>query len=198
MKRFLNWVWSIFEVIIIVYVITITCFILCRNDHGFTQFGEYTFDNVSLTDERNIHDTKKGDLLIIKNSNDINVGDMIYYYAVYNDKYVIKTNAVTKIEKDDFTSLYTLNDESGTTIASTKVLGKYASRHANLGAILDVLESKIGFLFLVLLPIMVVFIYQVYEFIVIIRYERREDEEEEEEEMKPTNKQKKEDNVEVL
>ena len=123
---------------------------------------------------------------------------MIYYYAVYNDKYVIKTNAVTKIEKDDFTSLYTLNDESGTTIASTRVLGKYASRHANLGAILDVLESKIGFLFLVLLPIMVVFIYQVYEFIVIIRYERREDEEEEEEEMKPTNKQKKEDNVEVL
>ena len=198
MKRFLNWVWSIFEVIIIVYVITITCFILCRNDHGFTQFGEYTFDNVSLTDERNIHDTKKGDLLIIKNSNDINVGDMVYYYAVYNDKYVIKTNAVTKIEKDDFTSLYTLNDESGTTIASTKVLGKYASRHANLGAILDVLESKIGFLFLVLLPIMVVFIYQVYEFIVIIRYERREDDEEEVEEMKPTNKQKKEDNVEVL
>ena len=198
MKKFLNWVWSIFEVIIIIYVITITCFILCRNDHGFTQFGEYTFDNVSLTDERNIHDTKKGDLLIIKNSNDISVGDMVYYYAVYNDKYVIKTNAVTKIEKDDFTNLYTLNDENGTTIASTRVLGKYASRHANLGAILDVLESKIGFLFLVLLPIMVVFIYQVYEFIVIIRYERREDDEEEEEEMKPTNKQKKEDNVEVL
>lgn len=197
MKKFLNWVWSIFEVIIIIYVITITCFILCRNDHGFTQFGEYTFDNVSLTDERNIHDTKKGDLLIIKNSNDISVGDMVYYYAVYNDKYVIKTNAVTKIEKDDFTNLYTLNDENGTTIASTRVLGKYASRHANLGAILDVLESKIGFLFLVLLPIMVVFIYQVYEFIVIIRYERREDDEEEEE-IKPTNKQKKEDNVEVL
>ena len=196
MKRFLNWVWSTFEVIIIVYVIAITCFILCRNEHGFTQFGEYTFDNISLTDERNIHDVKKGDLLIIKNSNDIKVGDMIYYYAVYNDKYVIKTNAVTKIEKDDFTNLYTLNDEDGITIASTRVLGKYASRHSNLGAILDVLESKIGFLFLVLLPIMVVFIYQVYEFIVIIRYERNEDEEDDGDD-KPTNN-KKTDNIEVL
>ena len=196
MKKFLNWVWSIFEVIIIIYVITITCFILCRNDHGFTQFGEYTFDNVSLTDERNIHDTKKGDLLIIKNSNDISVGDMVYYYAVYNDKYVIKTNAVTKIEKDDFTNLYTLNDEDGITIASTRVLGKYASRHSNLGAILDVLESKIGFLFLVLLPIMVVFIYQVYEFIVIIRYERNEEEDDDGDD-KPTNN-KKTDNIEVL
>ena len=196
MKRFLNWVWSIFEVIIIVYVIAITCFILCRNEHGFTQFGEYTFDNISLTDERNIHDVKKGDLLIIKNSNDIKVGDMIYYYAVYNDKYVIKTNAVTKIEKDDFTNLYTLNDEDGIIIASTRVLGKYASRHSHLGAILDVLESKIGFLFLVLLPIMVVFIYQVYEFIVIIRYERNEEEDDDGED-KPTNN-KKTDNIEVL
>ena len=78
------------------------------------------------------------------------------------------------------------------TIAHTRVLGKYSTTYANLGTVLDVLESRVGFLFLVLLPIMIVFIYQVYEFIMILRYEDvdkeerkkiREEEEEEDDEV---------------
>lgn len=172
MKKVFRVLWSILEVIIIIYVICLTSLLLCKNEHGFTEIGKYTFNNVSLVDERNIHNVKNGDLLIIENSNDIKVGDMIYYYTVYNDKYIIKTNAVVKIESDGYNSLYTLNDEDGITIASTRVLGKRASKYAKWGTVLDILESRIGFLFLVLLPIMIVFIYQVYEFVIIMRYER--------------------------
>jgi len=172
MKKVFRFLWSICEVFIIAYVILITSFILCRNKYGYTQIGDYTFDNVSLIDERNIEDTKKGDLLIVRNSNDIKVGDRIYYYAAYNEVYILRSDYVKKVDSDDYSSLYTIerNGEE-ITIANTRVLGKYANTYSKLGAILDVLESRVGFLFLVLLPIMIVFIYQVYEFVMILRYE---------------------------
>ncbi len=198
MRKFLHWVWSFLEVFIIVYVILITSFILCRNKYGYTQFGNYTFQNIDLIDERNIQNTKKGDLLIVKNSNDIHVGDLIYYYAAYNETYIIRSDYVTKIDSDDYSSLYTVHrGDDDITISSTRLLGKYANTYGTLGSVLQVLESRIGFLFLVLLPIMIVFIYQVYEFIVIIRYEKVEDIEDEEdssskqEEVKPVAKESK-------
>ena len=124
----LHWVWSFLEVFIIVYVILITSFILCRNKYGYTQFGDYTFQNIDLIDERNIQNTHKGDLLIVKNSNDIHVGDLIYYYAAYNETYIIRSDYVTKIARDDLSALYTVhrgNDDFS--IASERVLGKYAN-----------------------------------------------------------------------
>ena len=181
MKKFGRLVWSIFEVIIIVYVIVITAFILCRNKYGYTQFGDYTFDNVSLIDERNITTAKKGDLLVVKNSNDFKVGDVIYYYAAYNEDYIVRSDVILKIDDDGYTSLFTIKrGDDEITVVDTRIIGKYTSTYKGLGAFLDVVESRVGFLFLVLLPIMIVFIYQVYEFVMIIRYERVDEVEDEE------------------
>lgn len=176
MRKVLRWVWSFLEIIIILYVILLTSFLLCKNKFGYTQFGDYTFNNVTLFDERNNNNVKQGDLLIVKNSNDIKEGDVIYYYTVYNDTYIIRSNPVTSIKNDDYSYLYTVDDSGPLSIVGTKVLGKHATTYPHLGTILSVLESRMGFLFGVLLPILVVFIYQVYEFIMIIRYERADDE----------------------
>lgn len=193
MKKFGRLVWSIFEVIIIVYVIAITAFILCRNKYGYTQFGDYTFDNVSLIDERNITAAKKGDLLVIKNSNDFKVGDVIYYYAAYNETYVVRSDVILKIDDDGYTSLFTIKrGDDEITVVDTRIIGKYTSTYKGLGAFLDVVESRVGFLFLVLLPIMIVFIYQVYEFVMIIRYERVDEDENDEDEVKKKVETKKE------
>ena len=193
MKKFGRLVWSIFEVIIIVYVIAITAFILCRNKYGYTQFGDYTFDNVSLIDERNITTAKKGDLLVIKNSNDFKVGDVIYYYAAYNENYVVRSDVILKIDDDGYTSLFTIKrGDDEITVVDTRIIGKYTSTYKGLGAFLDVVESRVGFLFLVLLPIMIVFIYQVYEFVMIIRYERVDEDENDDDEVKKKVETKKE------
>ncbi len=193
MKKFGRLVWSIFEVIIIVYVIAITAFILCRNKYGYTQFGDYTFDNVSLIDERNMTVAKKGDLLVIKNSNDFKVGDVIYYYAAYNETYVVRSDVILKIDDDGYTSLFTIkHGDDEITVVDTRIIGKYTSTYKGLGAFLDVVESRVGFLFLVLLPIMIVFIYQVYEFVMIIRYERVDEDENDDDEVKKKVETKKE------
>lgn len=175
MKKVLRFLWSIVEVVVIAYVILITAFVLCKNKYGYTQFGDYTFTNITLLGERNIEDTKKGDLLVVRNSNDIKKGDRIYYYAAYNEAYVVRSDYVADLQSDGFSALYTIQrNEEDITVTNTRVLGKYANTYAKLGGILSILESRVGFLFLVLLPIMIVFIYQVYEFISILRYEEIE------------------------
>ena len=172
MKNFFRWVWSFLEVVIIVYVIALTLFVLCKNKYGYTQFGDYSFANIDLIAEKNVKDTKKGDLLVVKNSNDIHKGDLIYYYAVLNDKYIVRSAVVTDVKEDNYSALYTVSLSNTTiNVASSRVLGKYSTVYNNLGSILSVLESRVGFILLVLLPIMVVFIYQVYEFIIMLKYD---------------------------
>lgn len=172
MRKVLNWVWSFVEVIIIIYVVLVTMFVLCKNKYGYTQFGDYSFANIDLIAEKNVKDTKKGDLLVVKNSNDIHKGDLIYYYAVLNDNYIVRSAVVSDVKEDDYSALYTVSLSNTTiNVASSRVLGKYSTVYNNLGSILSVLESRVGFLLLVLLPIMVVFIYQVYEFIIMLKYD---------------------------
>ena len=177
MKKVFRFLWSLVEIAVIAYVIVITSFVLCKNKFGYTQFGDYTFNNINLIDERNIEDTKKGDLLVVKNTNDIQVGDRIYYYAAYNEMYIVRSDYVIRMESDDYSSLYTIQrNGEDITISSNRVLGKYGTTYKTWGGVLELLESRVGFLFLLLLPIMIVFIYQVYEFITILRYEEVEKE----------------------
>ena len=72
--------------------------------------------------------------------------------------------------------------------------------------VLEFLETRLGFLFCVLLPIMIVFVYQIYEFVVILNYDKadkiRKNEEEidrQQEKIRLENMKKKEDdNIEIL
>ena len=208
MKKVLSFLWSILEFVIIVYVIVMTSILLSKNKYGLTKDGFQRLSFLSkskppkiestkmlkviqgeegegnywtcfdLVDERGIQGVKAGDLLIVKNSNDIKVGDVIYYYVVYNESYVVQNAPVTDIQADKYSAVYTIDDEEGSlTISSARVLGKYNVIYHKFGKILDVLESRLGFLFLVLLPILVIFIYQVYELIMIFRYEKVDEEE---------------------
>ena len=172
MRKVLNWVWSFVEVIIIIYVVLVTMFVLCKNKYGYTQFGDYSFANIDLIAEKNVKDTKKGDLLVVKNSNDIHKGDLIHYYAVLTDNYIVRSAVVAAVKEDDYSALYSVSLSNTTiNVASSRVLGKYSTVYNNLGSILSVFESRVGFILLVLLPIMVVFIYQVYDFIIMLKYD---------------------------
>lgn len=181
LKRILKWVWEFVEVLIIVYVIFITSCILCRNKFGYTQFSDMTFVTVNDSNSKFIQGSKSGDLLIIREQQTgLDKGDLIYYYVTVDEKYVVRTGVIESKTEDDYAALYVLNDEDKTSVASNRVIGKYVSTHPGKGSILEVLESRLGFLFLVLLPILVVFIYQVYQLVIVARYESVEDDEEEE------------------
>lgn len=200
MKRFLRGLWGLVQIIIIVYVICITACLLCKNKYGFTQIGDMTLITINKELQTYLPETKKGDLLLVKETNlDMKVGDKIYYYSTANNEYVIKTAHIKEIvTSDGNVSLYKLDDLKGSTIATNRVLGKYSTVYENIGSILDILESKIGFLLLVILPILLIFMYQVYALIIVIKYGDEEIvEEEKTQPKKPTNK-KREQEIELL
>ena len=180
LKRILKWLWEFVEVLIIIYVIFITSCILCRNKLGYTQFSDMTFITVNDSNTKFIQGSKPGDLLIVRGQQTgLDKGDLIYYYITVDEKYVVRTGVIGSKTEDDYSALYVLNDEEKTSVASNRVIGKYVSTHPGKGRVLEVLESRFGFLFLVLLPILIVFIYQVYQLVIVARYEVVEDDEEE-------------------
>lgn len=180
-KKIMKWVWGIFEAIVIVYVIFITTCILFRNKYGYTDFFEkYTLVTVNENSQRFVPAHDAGDLLVIKNQQfSIDKGTVIYYYATINDEYVVRSGVVESVTGDEVSALYVLNDEDKTSVSNTRVIGKEVSIHPGKGAILDILESRVGFLFFVLLPILVIFIYQVYQLVIVAKYETVEDDDEE-------------------
>jgi len=156
MKKTLHIIWNIIQVIIIIYVILITTLMFLSNEYGYTEVGKFVFNNV------------KGDLVLIEKSNNIKENDNIYYYTTEDNKYIITSNKVISIDKDNKNSLYKVEND---TISSSKVIGKTTHKIKLLGSVLNALESRVGFLFGVLLPILIVFVYQVYEFITSIHHE---------------------------
>ncbi len=191
LKRILKWLWEFVEVLIIIYVIFITSCILCRNKFGYTQFSDMTFITVNDSNTKFIQGSKPGDLLIVRGQQTgLDKGDLIYYYITVDEKYVVRTGVIGSKTEDDYSALYVLNDEKKTSVASNRVIGKYVSTHPGKGSVLEVLESRFGFLFLVLLPILIVFIYQVYQLVIVARYEVVEDDGEEKPKKKELPKKK--------
>lgn len=176
MKSFLKGLWGFIEIIVIIYVICITACLLSTNKFGFTQFGNTTLLTINSHMEQFLPESKEHDLIIVKGeTNDIQIGDKIYYYSTADNQYIVKTAHVKEIiSKEGVTAVYKLDDASSTTIATNRVIGKYSAIYHNIGGVLDILESKIGFLLLVILPVLLIFMYHVYDLIIVIKYGEEE------------------------
>ena len=203
--------WDLVEVLIIIYVIFVTTCILSKNRYGYTNIFGYTLVSVHQEDEAYIKDSKAGNLLVVKNDGNVNKNQYVYYYYAdvsdpNNEKYVVRGAFVTDTIKGDGGELYSLKDKEDPKISKARVLGNYSNQYAVIGGVLEFLETRLGFLFCVLLPIMIVFVYQIYEFVVILNYDKadkiRKSEEEidrQQEKIRLENMKKKDDdNIEIL
>ena len=100
MKKVLKRIWNVFEVLIVIYVIFMTIMFLNKNKYGYTQIGSRTFVSVDKKLVNDLSGSKKGDLLILKNNNNIKNGDLIYYYCIVGDEYHIKLDKVLLKDKN--------------------------------------------------------------------------------------------------
>ena len=211
LKKLFQFMWDLVEVLIIIYVIFVTTCILSKNRYGYTNLFGYTLVSVHQEDEAYIKDSKAGNLLVVKNDGNVNKNQYVYYYYAdvsdpNNEKYVVRGAFVTDTIKGDGGELYSLKDKEDPKISKARVLGNYSNQYAVIGGVLEFLETRLGFLFCVLLPITIVFVYQIYEFVVILNYDKadkiRKSEEEidrQQEKIRLENMKKKEDdNIEIL
>lgn len=158
------------NVVIIVYVIIailVTICLLSYNKFKTTQFGDTT---LVVIDNSELEPTyKKGSIAFVKNS-DVEIGDEIFYYNSFGNQINISVAKVTNKEVlSETQGAYTM--ESGKVIATDHIIGKTSNvtTVSGIGYVLGALESKWGYLFLIVLPTLLAFLYEIYEIVIQIR-----------------------------
>lgn len=177
------------NLIIIAYAViavSVTVLLLSYNDYHCSVLGGYTFVLVT-DDELEDYGYAKGSLVLVEETKpkNINPGDGIFLYKVISPS-EFEINYAEVILKDESKGQYDVSYvlEGGIVLEHEDVIGsaKKAKVIPHMGTILSILESRYGYLFLIVVVSFIAFLYEIYELIMEIKYGEREDDEEDYEE----------------
>ncbi len=160
-------IFSIVAIVYFAFALFMTILLLNFNNYGVTQFDDTSI--VVIKESITSDEFKKGDVVIVKSveTRNINEGDTIFAYKV-------DANGVPHIQVGTVGEVYPDEDaisfENGDTYTSKYYAGTPSKVYHNIGTFLSVIESKWGFLFIVLVPCFLIFIYEIYALIVEIKY----------------------------
>ena len=115
-----------------------------------------------------------GDLIIIRkcDTKALKEGDIITFHAIINNEYALNTHRIAAIQEQNGARCYTTKGDNNA-IADTHIIsdgdivGLYQGKLPGFGKIVDFLSSSMGFLLIIVLPLLVFFVYQVYHLITV-------------------------------
>ena len=128
----------------------------------------------------------KGDYIFIEECDPTNlqVGDIISYFTIIDGTRVINTHRIVEVNaENDIIQYRTQGDNKETNpevdklmVSPGDVIGKYnGTRIPKLGAVIDYLSTQMGFFLIILLPVLLFTIYQIYKLINVIMYNQKVD-----------------------
>lgn len=170
MKKFFKILMYVVLIPYLLMVVFLTVCLLNYNDYNITVLGKKTL--LIIRDKDLEPRYKKGDLIIVNKNkfSDVKKGDNIFFYDNYRKEVVVNVGKVIDVEKvnEDETAFTVEGDH---TISSDYFIGKASTskRIEDLGNVLNVLESRWGYLFIVVFPILLIFLYEIYRFIIEIK-----------------------------
>lgn len=146
--------------IYLIIAILITLMLLGYNDFKITEIGGYSF--LIITDNELAPEYNEGDLVILNKADKVLTGRKAFFYDTSNNKIEVKLGTI-----EDFESItekeitYTLEGERK--ISSEYILGPANTAEVipTLGKILGILQSKWGFLFIIVFPALILVINQI-------------------------------------
>ena len=117
----------------------------------------------------------KGDLIFIKkcDTSKLKEGDIITFHTIIDNQYALNTHRIQKIDEVNGVRSYTTIGDNNNGVADQHVISdgdivcKYVGHISNLGKVMSFLSSSMGFLIVIVLPMLLFFIYQVYNLIMI-------------------------------
>ena len=154
------------NLVVIVYVIIAIAVTLCLlnyNEYSVTEFGNVTL--ILITDDSLEPDYLEGDLVVAKKENldKIEVGDKIFFY---NDK-DIKLGEVKQVNKYEGVSSTFILDGNHQVIEDDVIGSQENTKtYSKIGKVLSILESKWGFLFLIIFPSVLAFLHEIFQVVV--------------------------------
>ncbi|MCI6265324.1 MAG: hypothetical protein MR598_00570 [Erysipelotrichaceae bacterium] len=148
---------KLWHVCIILYVLLsvfITTCLLMYNEYNVTEFGNKI---LVMVENDTTGEFQKGDLIIATKNKDYKKDDYVFYYISREKNYFINYGLIES-EKND---AVVINSD---VIDKKEVIGttKNAIVIPTVGSILSLLESKWGYLCVIILPILIAFLYEVY------------------------------------
>ncbi len=173
MKKILG---TIFLVIYAIIAITTTILLLSYNEYNCSVLGNYTLYIVK--DDGLEPNYNEGDLLIIKKTNEknINEGDNLFFYKVMssNDYTVVFDQLEGKTSQGKST-LYSMKDSG--LYSSQYFIGKASDTKVihNIGTVLAILESRWGYLCCVVIVTLIIFLEEIFELVMELKYGNTED-----------------------
>ena len=119
---------------------------------------------------------EKDDLIFVKkcDTSKLEVGDIICFHTIIDNQYALNTHRIADIAEESGMRSYTTvgDNNNGVTdqhiISDGDIVGKYVGHIGSAGKIINFLSSSAGFLIVIVLPMLIFFIYQVYNLIMII------------------------------
>ena len=158
---------GIFITVFSIFMLIMTILLLNFNQYGVTEFGDNSL--IIITQTITSDKYKKGDLVIVTKADYdmIEKSDEIFAYSV-NSKG--KANVEFGVVGNKYDKERAVAFENGASFSEEFIIGKATKVYEGIGTYLSVFESKWGFLFIVLVPGFIIFIYELYALIVEIRY----------------------------
>ena len=160
-------------VIFLAFTILMTVLVLNHNKYGITQFGDTSL--LIVKKEFSSEDYKKGSLVFVENKliGDYKIGDMVFTYHLDGQGgATVQYGKVKQVFEDE----KSLSFENGETYSNEFIMGTGTKSYSKVGTYLSVIESKWGFLFIILVPNFFLFIYQLYTLIIEIKYGKNDEE----------------------
>lgn len=164
MKKVLKGLLWVVIGIYVIFAIFITICLMNYNDYKVSVFGDKSY---LIMDSNEFSDYySKGSLVVVYKTdyNDVNKGDMGFFYNTWDSPATITLVEITD-KFNDVEPTYELSGDK--TISGEQFIGsaKTAKEYKGVGSILQLFESRWGFLLLIVLPILVTFIYEIYAII---------------------------------
>lgn len=159
---------SIIAIIYAIIAIFVTVCLLSFNDYRVSEFG-----NTSLIIMQNneLEPTyNKGDLIIASKDSKTEIGDYVFFYDKSGTSVRISYAKVENIETST-TGEKAYIIEGNYKLARDYIIGSSTDLTVmpKVGTVLSILESRWGFLFLIVLPTLIAFLYEIVEVITEIR-----------------------------
>lgn len=162
---------TILFVVYAIIAITVTVLLLSYNEYNNSQLGGYTVYIVK--DDSLEPQYKQGSILLIKSTTDKNVqvGDDLFLYRVLNSKeYEVVYKTLTEKAQQGRHVVYKIGEDES--YASDYFIGKGSDTIVinGWGYVLGLLESRWGYLFCVVIVSLLLFLQEVFELVMEIRY----------------------------
>lgn len=161
-------------ILVVFFAFTITMTVLLLN---YNKFGVTQFDDTSLLLIRNGFSSEtypKGSLVVVENKpvKNYSVGEEVFVYHLDGKGGVdIQLGVIGQIHEEDNAITFS----NGETYSDEFIIGTGEKIYPKMGTYLGFIESKWGFLFIILVPNFFLFVYQLYSLIVEIKYGKEED-----------------------